>query len=427
MRILKLCILFIFIFSTEMVGQNIVHLCLGSQHNFAVPYNVGSSYNWNIENSAIAEIYSGNGSEQIIIDLKGIGISKLIVEEVNSDGCIGYDSIFIEVHPLPNPIITANGDINFCEGDSVILLLMDDDYVAYSWSPILSSEPFFVVYDSGDYSVTVIDSFGCENTSNVIEVVSQSLLIVDFIVDGVCINTPIKLTNTSTTSLGNITSSIWNLGDGLFMSGDSIYYTYYETGDYEVSLTINTDIGCESSQTKTLSVLENPGANFTYSPFRFSNLYPQVDFINTSINAASYWWQFGDSNSSSYYSPSHIYEDPGIYDVMLLVEDVNECRDSITKQVLISYDFVLHIPTAFTPNNDGENDTFYPRGLRMDKYKSYVFQIYNKWGERIFETDDIDKRWDGARCPSEIYNWVLTIVDELGKVRKESGQVTLIR
>ena len=427
MRILKFLILFVFIFSTELVGQNIVHLCVGSQHNFAVPYHSGSSYNWTIKNGIIANIISGNGSEQINIELKDTGVSQLIVEEVNSSGCIGYDSILIEVHPLPKPIITANSNTSFCEGDSVILSLVND-YEIYSWNPNFSSEPSITVYNSGDYSVNVIDSFGCENVSNIIQVVSQSLLLVDFVVDGICVHTPIKLINTSTASQGNIISSIWDLGDGLFMSGDSIYHTYHEKGDYEVSLTINTDIGCKSSQTKILSVLDNPEANFIYNPIiPPSTLDSQIDFINTSVNAVLFWWDFGDLNVSSYYNPSHVYEDPGIYDVKLIVQDVNECRDSIIKPVLISYDFVLHIPKAFTPNNDGENDTFYPKGLRMHKYQSYLFQIYNKWGERIFETDNIDNKWDGARCPSEVYNWVLIIVDELGKIREQNGQVTLIR
>ena len=80
----------------------------------------------------------------------------------------------------------------------------------------------------------------------------------------------------------------------------------------------------------------------------------------------------------------------------------------------------LLIPTAFTPNNDSDNDTFGPSGLRMEKYKTYDFQIYNKWGDRIFQTNDINEWWDGNNAPAEVYNWVLVITDELGKVRKQS-------
>ena len=91
------------------------------------------------------------------------------------------------------------------------------------------------------------------------------------------------------------------------------------------------------------------------------------------------------------------------------------------------YDFVLHVPTAFTPNDDGDNDTFGPQGLRMEKYQSYEFSIYNQWGERLFETTDINEWWDGADLPTEVYNWLLIITDELGRVRKENGLVTLIK
>ena len=68
-----------------------------------------------------------------------------------------------------------------------------------------------------------------------------------------------------------------------------------------------------------------------------------------------------------------------------------------------------------------------PSGLRMEKYQSYEFQIFNQWGERIFETTDIKEWWAGADFPAEVYNWVLIITDELGKVRKENGLVTLIK
>jgi gliding motility-associated-like protein len=126
-------------------------------------------------------------------------------------------------------------------------------------------------------------------------------------------------------------------------------------------------------------------------------------------------------------NPSHIYDDPGVYDVILIVKDINECADSITKHIIMYYDFILHVPTAFTPNDDGDNDLFGPQGLRMEKYESYAFYIYNQWGERIFETEDINEWWTGADFPAEVYSWLLIITDELGRVRKENGLVTLIK
>ena len=112
---------------------------------------------------------------------------------------------------------------------------------------------------------------------------------------------------------------------------------------------------------------------------------------------------------------------------MLIVKDVNECMDSITKYIVMYYDFVLHVPTAFTPNDDGDNDKFGPQGLRMEKYKSYSFYIYNQWGEIIFGTEDINEWWDGADSQHGSYAWAIVIVDELGEMRKKVGEVLLIK
>ena len=91
------------------------------------------------------------------------------------------------------------------------------------------------------------------------------------------------------------------------------------------------------------------------------------------------------------------------------------------------YDFVLHVPNSFTPNNDGDNDQFGPQGLRMNKYNSYSFYIYNKWGEIIFETEDINEWWDGADSQNGLYTWAILIVDEIGAFHKEVGSVLLTK
>ena len=99
----------------------------------------------------------------------------------------------------------------------------------------------------------------------------------------------------------------------------------------------------------------------------------------------------------------------------------------MTKPKKVYYDYILHVPTAFTPNDDGNNDFFGPSGWRMDKYKAYQFIIYNQWGDVVFETTDYLEQWDGLGAPSDVYSWILLITDELGAVRKENGFITLVR
>jgi gliding motility-associated-like protein len=408
-------------------AQNIIHLCEGGfAENFAVPITSGSTYNWTINGpSNIANITSGNGTEHILLDLNDTGEFWLHILEIDANLCIGEDSILVKVHPIPSPNIFAEGPISFCEGDSV-LLRIDSLYSSFLWNNNANSS-YIYADTTANYFVTVTDINGCSNNSNTIFVDAYPSPIANFTFEGLCLDNPATFISQSIINSGQISSSIWYLGNGDIYYGDSISYTYYEMGDYEVSLSVQTDIGCKDSLTQILSINGDPKANFSYNPFTISTLQPEINFINTSEDAVPFLWEFGDSNFSVESDPSHIYDYPGIYSVMLIVNDLNGCKDSIIKHITMYYDFVLYVPTAFTPNNDGDNDTFGPSGLRMEKYISYDFQVYNKWGERIFETTDINQMWSGADFPAEVYNWILIITDELGKVRKENGLVTLIR
>ena len=418
-------ILFLFAFSTQVIAQNTVHLCVGESHNFSVPYSSGSVYNWKIQSTSIATIMSGAGSENVTLNLNSSGTFKLVIEVLSANGCFGYDSIFVEIHDLPIPIISALGPVLICEGVDVILQT-DTIYDSYFWSGgSLLSE--LLVDNSGDYSVIVSDEFGCENESNSISIDVQSDFSADFNFEGICVNSPTAFFNTSYSLDGEINSVIWDFGNNVKSFKDSVSYSYNLVGDYQVSLLIETALGCRDSITKTVTVLGNPKANFNYNQNTILNLNPEINFVSTSVNAIPYLWDFGNSIYSDIENPSHIYDDAGIYVVTLYVIDVNECIDSITKYIVINYDFLLYVPEAFTPNNDGINDQFGPQGLRMDKYKSYLFYIYNQWGEMIFETEDIDEWWDGSDSQSGLYSWVIVIIDELGALRKEFGNVVLIK
>ena len=424
MRKLKSIILLLIAFSSQLVAQNTVHFCVGESHNFAVPYTNGSVYDWKMQNTPIATITSGSGTEHIIINFNSSGTFQLIVEELNTNGCFGYDSILVEIHDKPTPIISALGPVQVCLGIDVILQV-DTIFDSYLWSDG-SSASELVVDTTGNYSVVVTDAFGCVNNSNSILVDVQSAT-ADFYYEGICLNSPTTFFSNSLSVGGVVSSLSWDFGNGVQSYKDSVSYSYNMISNYEVSLSVETNAGCKDSIVKTVSIFGNPTANFTYNPYMISTLNPEINFVNTSTGSGEFLWGFGDSIYSVIENPSHIYDDPGVYDVILIVKDVNECADSITKHIIMYYDFVLHMPTAFTPNDDGDNYLFGPQGLRMEKYESYAFYIYNQWGERIFETEDINEWWTGADFSAAVYSWLLIITDELGKVRKENGLVNLIK
>jgi gliding motility-associated-like protein len=423
---LEVIILFLFAFATQVVAQNTAHLCVGNNRNFIVPNNPTSlAYNWQVSDPTLATIDSGNGTHHILIDLNNTGVFKLLVEEIDANGCKGYDSILVQIHDLPQPNIFASGPISFCEGDSV-LLQVDSIYSAFLWNN--NSTSIYLYADTtANYFVNVTDTIGCSNRSNIISIDVHPNPEADFIVDGICVNMPSMLVSTSTISSDNIVSSIWHFENGEVVNGDSLLRTYNFVGDYFTELFVTSNYGCIDSIGKFYSIYNNPIASFEYTPFTVSTLQPEMNFITNSANYNSFLWDFGDSIYSYISSPMHEFESSGTYDVWLTVVDSNQCVDSVMHRITMYYDFVFYMPSAFTPNDDGDNDEFGPQGLRMEKYESYSFYIYNQWGEIIFETEDIKECWDGSDSQHGSYAWVIVIVDELGAKRKKVGNILLIK
>lgn len=139
-------------------------------------------------------------------------------------------------------------------------------------------------------------------------------------------------------------------------------------------------------------------------------------------NFTSYWWSTGGS------APSVTVTQPGLY--WLQVQDENNCKGKDTINIFsrncLSGFFV---PAAFTPNGDGKNDVFRPR--LFGNVKKYVFTIYNRWSQVVFQTSERTKGWDGkvAGVPQEssAFVWTCTYQFEGGTQKTDKGTVTLIR
>lgn len=424
---IKVSIVLILFALNQISAQNTLHLCVGTtDNNFSVPYTIGSTYQWQIKsNTNIASIASGNGTEHILIDLNNVGVFKLVVDEIDINGCKGSDSIWVEIHNLPSPTIFSLGSTSFCYGDSV-RIEVDSSYSQMIWNNGLSG--MFVYADSTmNYFVTVTDTNGCVNNSNPIAINVHPNPVAFFNSQGFCFGDPTIFTDLSSITSDSIVSRIWYFGDGLTDSGSLISHTFNNLGNYQNSLFVISDFGCTDSISNSLTIYQNPIAEFTFSPSSISIIDSAVSFTNLSSYANNFLWNFGDSSFSSIESPIHVFKDPGIYDVTLTITDSNYCRDSIVKELIVYYEFILYIPNSFTPNNDNDNDSFGPLGVRMNKYNSYEFTVFNRWGEIVFQANNVNKLWDGKNASAGSYGWTIRIIDEVGGVHRKTGSVLLIR
>jgi len=144
-------------------------------------------------------------------------------------------------------------------------------------------------------------------------------------------------------------------------------------------------------------------------------------------------WYFGDGDSSSLFNPIHHFPSypTGVYEVTLIAFSSFGCTDTVKGMVEIKNEFTFYAPTAFSPDNDGINEFFITASSGI-KEETFHLAVYDRWGEIIFETNDINDGWDGKVkgghiAPIGNYSWVAKFRDFKKILHERSGTVTLIR
>jgi gliding motility-associated-like protein len=234
----------------------------------------------------------------------------------------------------------------------------------------------------------------------------------------------------------------WDFDDGSYSNQENPAHTFTEPGEYRVKLLVSGEGGIDSAY-QTITVFELPKADFRVTPQVVQLPYESVQMINLSSLAEFYEWHMGDGTIYTEFEPNHKYESPGNYDIRLNVatNTIPQCFDFIQKAsaVVAEQNCQLIFPDAFTPNtsgssdgryviNDPANHVFYPIHTGI---KNYELEIYSRWGEFLFRSDDINIGWDGyyrgKLSPMDVYVWKVKATCHSGKEIKASGDVTLYR
>jgi hypothetical protein len=191
----------------------------------------------------------------------------------------------------------------------------------------------------------------------------------------------------------------------------------------------------------TVVVNPTPEVNFTIHPdtVRLPNV--PLFTSNTSTEGSRYEWNFGDGAISAEMEPVHYYETPGDYYVNLTVYSKENCSAHGKEvPVRVEAEGMLRFPTAFVPDPSGpcggvetkfRNYVFLPYPRNGVKKGTYKLEIFNRYGEKIYESDDPDIGWDGyyrgELCKQDVYVFKCRCTFENGKLFKQIGNVTLLR
>jgi gliding motility-associated-like protein len=229
---------------------------------------------------------------------------------------------------------------------------------------------------------------------------------------------------------------VWNLGDGTIHDGCTDFIHTYNGGIYDVSLTVTAN-GCTNSFTipDYIHAVPLPVANFVPFPSTINLTSTNVQMNNYSDNATSYTWNFGDgSDTSSLFEPSHVFPEAinGVYEVMLVAENEFGCTDTTYATVFYEDLMIFYVPNSFTPNSDGMNDSFKPIFTSRINETDFKFTIYNRWGEVVFETFDLNAAWDGTYngviVKDAVFIWTVSFRDTItDKKYDHKGHITVFR
>ncbi len=223
----------------------------------------------------------------------------------------------------------------------------------------------------------------------------------------------------------------WDFGDGNLVAGTSATYDYTIPGLHEILAIAVDSTSCNVADTvsHTVEVFAQATAFFATSPVNTVEAGEELIITNTSTNAETYEWDFGDGNTSTEANPKHTYAAFGTYEICLQARNAGGCDDDICEPINVTESAKIGVPNSFTPNGDNVNDELFISG--NENIEVLEFRVYNRWGQVVFETTNPADTWQGEfkELDQEMEVYVYTLVAILfnGEQVKMQGNITLLR
>lgn len=221
----------------------------------------------------------------------------------------------------------------------------------------------------------------------------------------------------------------WFFGDGSSSNVPDPTHLYNLPGTYVVKLVAFDSSSCNKVDSAffSIKVSPKPTAAFTFSPL--SPVENQATmFINQSLGATNYLWNFGDGDTSVEVNPSHIFNATDTYTVCLKASNDAGCQSDTCKPVKSLINPLLDVPSAFTPGRFGINSQIKVVGFGI---KEMIWTIYNRWGQKVYESNNRKSSWDGTfngkLQPTDVYTYTLKVTFSNGTKAVKTGDITLLR
>jgi gliding motility-associated-like protein len=414
-----------------------ISVCAGSPAiQLGQPGTTGMTYSW----SPSTNLSSTTAPNPQLIVPQSISESNTTLYTVTiEDGvCTGSDVISVTIHPQPAFDLIAPEEI--CWQD--IVSFSPGVTGSYNWTPAFlfenpaATSQTIELQSSATITCTVETEFGCSWTASA-GIIVNPLPVIQFYPEPMASCSPLDVLYALDSSSTGIDQVVWEIEGFEPVNADTLSASITQTGTYDLTVTALTTEGCMSSLNfeELLEVYPSPVAQFTSTPAELSTIDPIAQFNNQSVDAIINQWNFGGLGTSEETDPVFEFpsEEPANFEVCLRVTNDLGCIDSTCRILHLDNQYILFVPNAFTPDNDGLNDIFLPVLKGFDE-TTYTLQIFDRWGEMIFTTNDVNTPWIGDvlngthYAKDDVYHWQILVKDrEKAEYRRFRGLVTLIR
>ncbi|HUC82650.1 MAG TPA: gliding motility-associated C-terminal domain-containing protein, partial [Flavisolibacter sp.] len=351
------------------------------------------------------------------------GSYNVSLKITGQDGCERDSSKTIRV--TANPVASLQV-FDTCFGNLPrIALSASTADVSYQWTlngntiagdrtPVLPSLP------AGDYrlQVKVTSNFGCGTPAiSAADFEVKPLPQIEAVVNDGCVNEVLPFEGQQTDAQTTVSQWTWEIGNSPLI-GKNVDYTFSKPDEYQVVLKATASNGCAAEPvTKKISIAEAfiQATDTTIIRNRPTQLH-------VTANGSVVWSPAVGLSDATVAAPLATLTNEQPYTITVTTPE--GCTADATMLVKVFNGPTVYVPSAFTPNGDGRNDWLLPVYVGIKELKQ--FAVYNRWGQRVFHTRNMDLGWNGKGAAGT-YVWVLEAVDEQGKALMLKGSVVLIR
>ncbi|PZE15595.1 hypothetical protein DNU06_17280, partial [Putridiphycobacter roseus] len=433
----------VFVNPNPLADFSIADTCVFQSINLNNNSNIASgtitSYEWDFGDNSNSNLFEPNHP------FNQAGVYNVQLVAISDSACTDTSNLSLTIHPQPLSDFTFTSscfNASFIDASNIASGSIND----YAWdfgdmNTASIQNPNYIYTANGNYTVSLqtISDFGCvHDTSKNINIFNN--FTADFVLSNsqICSGDCIQFSDSSTVHTSG--TYTWAFSDGQTSNLKNPLVCFQNSGEIplgiDVQYKVETHSGCVDSITYTnyIQVYPRPTAYFTYTPEDPSISNPYLVFQNQSTNAGSFTWNFGDNETSAVVSPSHVYpEIAKEYSVVLTAYDQSaNCHDTYQTTISIADEILFFIPNAFSPNSGSINNTFQPEFTSGVDIYNFRMQLFNRWGEIVFETQDPSIGWDGQYqnqfVAQAAYVWKIDFTETMSdKKHTYSGYVTLVR